>query len=37
MPKLEDPMNPDLSAVREGRPNILMIFSDEHHWQCAGY
>ncbi|MFH1709283.1 MAG: sulfatase-like hydrolase/transferase [Planctomycetota bacterium] len=35
------PLGDELSTApatgRNGRPNILMLFSDEHHWQYSGY
>ena len=37
MSPFEDQLTDDIDNSRRGRPNILMIFSDEHHWRMAGY
>lgn len=37
MKKLEDAITLEKKKYANDRPNILMLFSDEHHWKYSGY
>ena len=34
---IQDALGPPDETYRPDRPNILMLFSDEHHWRYTGY